>query len=147
MITVDKILEKKGSDIWSVQPDSTVLDAIKIMDEKNIGALAVMSEDNIVGIFSERDYTRRVYALGRDPRDIPIKEVMTTNVLYAKPEQQCEQVLYVMSKHDIRHMPVIDKERRVMGMVSIGDMAREIIEVQKIQIVNLEHYVNWSERY
>lgn len=147
MITIEKILEKKGSDIWCVQPDSTVLDAIKIMDEKNIGALAVMSDEDIVGIFSERDYTRRVYALGRDPRDISIKEVMTTNVLYAKPEQQCEQVLFVMSKHDIRHMPVIDEQRKVKGMVSIGDMAREIIEVQKVQIVNLEHYVNWSERY
>jgi CBS domain-containing protein len=147
VITVNKILEKKGSDVWSVHPDSTVLDAIKIMDEKNIGALAVMAQDNIVGIFSERDYTRRVYALGRDPRDIQIREVMTTNVLYAKPDQNCDQVLYVMSKHDIRHMPVIDEARKVLGMVSIGDMAKEIIEVQKLQIVNLEHYVNWSERY
>lgn len=147
MIAVKKILEKKGSDIWSVRPDATVLDAIKLMDDKNIGALAVMAEDDIVGIFSERDYTRRVYALGRDPRDIQIKEVMTQNVLYAKPEEHCEEVLCVMSKHDIRHMPVIDDSHKVLGMISIGDMAREIIEGQKLQIHNLEHYVNWAERY
>lgn len=147
MITVNKILDKKGSAVWSVRPDATVLEAIKMMDDKNIGALAVMSGQDIVGIFSERDYTRRVYALGRDPRDIQVREVMTKDVLYAKPSQLCEEVLYVMSKHDIRHMPVIEDSREVLGMVSIGDMAKEIIELQKLQIVNLEHYVNWSERY
>ncbi|MBD3610596.1 MAG: CBS domain-containing protein [Gammaproteobacteria bacterium] len=147
MIKVKKLLEKKGTDIWSVTPDDTVFDAIKIMDEKNIGALAVLNDEGIVGIFSERDYTRRVHQMGRDPRDIHIKEVMTQDVLYAMPEERCEEVLCVMSKHDIRHMPVIDDEHNMLGMISIGDLAKEVIEDKKMQIHNLEHYVNWAERY
>ncbi|MBD3671370.1 MAG: CBS domain-containing protein [Gammaproteobacteria bacterium] len=147
MITVKKILDKKGTDIFKLSPEDSVMEALKIMDERNIGALAVMKGDDIYGIFSERDYTRRVYALGRDPRDIQLKEVMTRDVLYAKPEEHCEQVLYVMSKHDIRHMPVIKEDHQVLGMISIGDIAREVIEGQKVQIHNLEHYVNWAERY
>ncbi|MDH5183876.1 MAG: CBS domain-containing protein [Gammaproteobacteria bacterium] len=147
MIKVKKLLEMKGSDIWSVGPDSSVFDAVKLMGEKNIGALAVMNDDGIVGIFSERDYTRRVFQLDRAPQDIMVKDVMTQDVLYAKPEERCEDVLCVMSKHDIRHMPVIDDEHTTLGMISIGDMAKEIIGQQKSQIHNLEHYVNWAERY
>lgn len=116
MIKVKKLLEMKGTDIWSVGPDSSVFDAVKMMDEKNIGALAVMNDDGIVGIFSERDYTRRVFQLDRDPREIQVKEVMTQDVLYAKPDERCEEVLCVMSKHDIRHMPVIDEEHNMVGM-------------------------------
>ena len=147
MIKVKKLLEQKGNDIWSVGPDNSVFEAIKLMDEKNIGALAVLNDEGIVGIFSERDYTRRVFQLDRDPREIMVKEVMTQDVLYAKPDERCEEVLCVMSKHDIRHMPVIDDEHKMQGMVSIGDMAKEVIEDKKLQIHNLEHYVNWAERY
>ena len=147
MIKVKKLLEKKGNDVWSVGPESSVYEAIKLMDEKNIGALAVMNDEGIVGIFSERDYTRRVFQLERDPREIQVKEVMTQKILYAKPDERCEEVLCVMSKHDIRHMPVIDESHKTVGMVSIGDMAKEIIDQQKLQIHNLEHYVNWAERY
>lgn len=147
MIKVKKLLEQKGTDIWSVTPDSTVFEAIKLMDEKNIGALAVLNDEGIVGIFSERDYTRRVFQLERDPREIQVKEVMTQDVLYAKPDERCEEVLCVMSKHDIRHMPVIDENHTTIGMVSIGDMAKQVIEDKKLQIHNLEHYVNWAERY
>ena len=147
MIKVKKLLEQKGTDIWSVGPDSTVFEAIKLMDEKNIGALAVLNNEGIVGIFSERDYTRRVFQLDRDPREIQVKEVMTQDVLYAKPDERCEEVLCVMSKHDIRHMPVIDENHTTIGMVSIGDMAKQVIEDKKLQIHNLEHYVNWAERY
>lgn len=147
MIKVNKLLEKKGRDIWSVGPDSSVYDAITLMDEKNIGALAVLNDEGIVGIFSERDYTRRVFHLERDPREIMVKDVMTQDVLYAKPDERCEEVLCVMSKHDIRHMPVIDGEHKMLGMVSIGDMAKQVIEDKKLQIHNLEHYVNWAERY
>ena len=147
MIKVKKLLEQKGTDIWSVTPDSTVFEAIKLMDEKNIGALAVLNDEGIVGIFSERDYTRRVFQLERDPREIQVKEVMTQDVLYAQPDERCEEVLCVMSKHDIRHMPVIDENHTTIGMVSIGDMAKQVIEDKKLQIHNLEHYVNWAERY
>ena len=130
-----------------MHPDATVLDAIKIMDDKNIGALAVMVDQDIVGIVSERDYVRKVHLMNRDPKETLVKEIMTQEVLYAKPEEKCEQILFVMSKHDIRHMPVIEKDHTMLGMISIGDISKEIIAEQKIQIHNLEHYVNWAERY
>lgn len=138
--TVKQILEEKGYQIWSVSPDDNVYDALKKMAEKNIGALLVLEEENLVGIISERDYARKVVLRGKSSMDTPIKEVMTPRVLYVRIDQSIEDCMALMTDKRIRHLPVFEKDKLV-GVISIGDVVKAIISHQEFVIEQLENYI------
>ncbi len=140
MQTVRKILSEKGSEIWSTTPGSTVFDALQVMADKDVGALPVMDQGKLVGIFSERDYARKVILLGKSSKKTFVKEIMTPHVIYATPDMTNDQGLALMSAKRIRHLPVMDNETLV-GMISIGDLVRSIMSEQKEMITQLEQYI------
>jgi CBS domain-containing protein len=140
MQTVRKILSEKGTDVWSTTPVTTVYDALQLMADKDVGALPVVERGKLVGIFSERDYARKVILLGKTSKKTFVKEIMTPHVVYATPDMTNEQCLTLMTAKHIRHLPVVDGESMV-GMVSIGDLVRSIISEQKEMISQLEQYI------
>lgn len=140
METVDEILRKKGRKVWSVSPDQMVLDAIRLMAEKEIGALLVMDGERVAGIITERDYARKLILAGRSSKDTPVRDVMTSRVLYARPGQPVTECMAVMTETRERHMPVID-EGKVVGIVSIGDLVKAVISEQKFVIEQLQQYI------
>ncbi len=140
MTTVRKLLEEKGYDVWSVHPDDTVLDAIQKMANKSVGALVVIKDDKPVGIFTERHYARNVFLKGKSSPKTPVREIMTTRVVCARPEQTVEECMAVMTEKHVRHLPVLDEDRLV-GIVSIGDLVKSVIADQKFTIEQLEHYI------
>lgn len=144
MITVGELLDNKGHGIWSVTPENTVFDAIKLMDEKGVGALAVVKDDALVGMISERDYARQVILKGRSSNDTKVKDIMSTQVYYTFPSQTVDDCMVVMSERRIRHLPVL-KGDELVGMVSIGDLIKDIIAEQKFIIDQLEHYIAGDE--
>ena len=146
MTTVAELLKSKGADVWSVSPEQTVFDAIKTMDEKGAGALAVVSQERLAGIISERDYARKVILMGRASKETQVKEVMTSHVYHAVPDDEVASCMMVMGKHHIRHMPVLDGDKLV-GMISISDVVNVIIQEQQDRIKQLEHTVTWQESY
>ncbi len=146
MTNVGKLLEEKGSAVWHVTPDDTVFDAIKLMDEKGIGALAVLVDGTLAGIISERDYARKVILKGRSSKKTRVKDIMTRHIFYTFPEQDVEECLVVMSEHHIRHLPVMQNDK-IIGMISLGDVVKDIIKEQKDKIAHLEHYITWEESY
>lgn len=146
MTNVDKILSHKGHAVWSIGPDDSVFEAIKIMEEKGISALLVIQEDTLIGIISERDYARKVILKGRSSRDTLVKEIMTTKVFHTVPEEAVSSCLAKMNHHKVRHLPVLDGEQ-VVGFISIGDLVKNIIEEQRYTIRHLEHVVSWAESY
>lgn len=141
MKKVSQLLKRKGNEVWSVAPDDSVYDAIRMMSEKSVGALMVMDGKNLVGIVSERDYARRVILQGRSSRDTTVREIMTTKVFHAIPSQTIRECLAVMTEKRIRHLPVVDGSR-VVGVVSIGDLVKEVIADQRITIEQLERYIS-----
>lgn len=146
MATVETLLANKDRRVWSISPQSSVYDAIALMDEKGIGALAVTYNDNLVGILSERDYARKVVLKGRSSNETSVDEIMTRDVHYTIPEQQIEDCLVMMSEYHIRHLPVLRNEILV-GMISLGDVVKEIIKQQSIKIKHLEQTISWGESY
>jgi len=146
MPTVAKLLKEKGSDVWTASPEQTVFDAIKFMDEKGVGALAVVSKGKLIGILSERDYARKVILKGRSSKETQIKEIMTTHVYHTVPEQSIEDCMVVMTQHHIRHLPVLDN-KVLVGMISLGDVVSVIIKKQQDKIKQLEHTITWQESY
>jgi CBS domain-containing protein len=144
MITVGELLGSKGHSIWSASPDDTVFDAIKLMDEKGVGALAVLNEGALVGMISERDYARRVILKGRSSKSTTVKDIMSTQVYYTFPSQTVDDCMVVMSERRIRHLPVL-KGDELVGMVSVGDLIKDIIAEQKHMIEQLEHYIAGDE--
>ena len=146
MSNVDKILEDKGSTVWSMEPDNTVYDSIAVMDEKGIGALAIIKDGDLVGILSERDYARKVILKGRQSKTTLIKEIMTSKVYYTSPDQSIEQCMLIMTTNGIRHLPVIEN-KKLVGMISISDVVNEIIQAQQDKIEHLEHSITWGESY
>ena len=144
MITVAELLDRKGHGIWSVAPDDSVFEAIKLMDDKGIGAVAVISEGVLVGMLSERDYARKVILKGRSSSDTKVKEIMTSQVYYTFPSQSVEDCMIVMSERRIRHLPVL-KGDELVGMLSIGDLVKDIIAEQQFIIEQLEHYIAGDE--
>ncbi len=138
-MTVKSILQRKGSQVWSVTPDTTLLEALKQMAEKNVGALVVLDGERLVGIFSERDYARRGILQGHGP-ETPVRDIMTTQVYYITQEQTIDDCMGVMTDRKIRHLPVVENER-VVGMVSIGDVVNSIIDDQQHMIRGLENYI------
>ncbi len=140
MKTVEQILDGKGSDVWSITPDASVLEAIKLMAEKEVGALLVMTGEKPVGIVSERDYARKVILKGRS-QETSIQDIMTTHVVYVSPDQSIEECMALMTAKHIRHLPVMDGER-LCGMLSIGDLVKAVIAEQKLVIKELERYIS-----
>jgi CBS domain-containing protein len=140
MRTVQQLLDEKGHDIQSVHPDESVFDAIQKLANANIGSLIVVEDDRPVGIFTERDYARSVILKGKSSPTTPVKDIMTTRVVYARPDQTVEECMAVMTDKHIRHLPVLDGEK-LIGMISIGDLVKSIIAEQKFTIEQLEHFI------
>ncbi|MDH3688631.1 MAG: CBS domain-containing protein [Gammaproteobacteria bacterium] len=141
MTMAKQILDSKGHDVWSIGPDEFVIDAIRLMADKGIGALLIMEGEKLVGIVSERDYARKVILQGRSSQQTQVKDIMTISVLCARPQQTVEECLTLMTDKRVRHLPVVDGER-VDGMLSIGDLVKAIIAEQEFTIKQLEHYIN-----
>jgi len=140
---VRNILETKGSTGIFVTPDTNVFTALELMFEKNIGALLVLEEEKFIGIFTERDYARKVILRGKSSKKVPVKEIMTENPPTVSSDTSIEECMWLMTNRFIRHLPVIDKGK-LMGIISIGDVVKFIIEEQKFIIGNLEHYITGS---
>jgi CBS domain-containing protein len=140
MHNIHDILHKKGTSVLYVSPDETVLQAIRRMAEENVGALLVLEDDQLVGFFSERDYSRKVILQGLRSEDTPVSTVMTTPVLTISPDATVQQGLSIMSEKFVRHLPVTD-DSGVIGVVSIGDLVKAVIEDQEALIEQLERYL------
>jgi CBS domain-containing protein len=140
MTLVLKLLQEKGHDVWSIRPDETVYDAIRLMAEKNIGALAVIEGDRVVGIITERHYARNVVLLGRSSPATPVRDVMESRVVYVRPERTVEECMAVMTEQRIRHLLVMDNGS-LAGIISIGDLVKSIISHQKFIIDELIHFI------
>lgn len=141
MKTVSEVLRAKGNTVWSVRPDSTVFDALGLMAERRVGALLVLDAGRVIGIFSERDYARRGILEGRASKSTPVREIMTSKVMYVTPEHTLEECLALMTDKRIRHLPVMEGDELV-GVVSIGDLVKGIIDEQRFLIEQLERYVS-----
>lgn len=141
MTTVAQLLKTKGGEIWSVKPTEKVYDAIKTMAAKGIGALLVMDGDEIAGIFSERDYARKIVLEGKSSRDATVAEIMTREVVHATPDQSIEECMSMMTERHFRHLPIVD-DGRVVGVISLGDLVKVIIVEQRELIAQLERYIS-----
>ena len=141
MTTLKMLLKGKGHDVWSVHPDDTVLDAIKMLAEKDIGALIVIKDDKPVGIFTERDYARNVYLKGKSSLDTAVRDVMVTPVICVKPDQSVNECMALMTAKRFRHLPVMNGDELV-GMVSIGDLVKSVIAEQQFTIEQMEQYIH-----
>jgi CBS domain-containing protein len=137
--TVRRILEQKP-DIYSTTPDTTILDALALMADKNIGALLVLEKGQLTGIFSERDYARKVILLGRSSKDTPVREIMTSQVVTIGPDESAEDCMTLMTHHRVRHLPVFDRGD-LIGVISIGDVVRAVITEQQDTISHLVDYI------
>jgi CBS domain-containing protein len=140
MITAGELIRKKGSDIWVIPRDETVYVAMKMMAEKDAGALLVMDEDKIAGILSERDCVRKVDVVGRSSRETRVVDIMTEKVMYVEGNQPLEEVMVLMINKNFRHMPVMDGSK-LLGIISMRDVLKEVIAQQKFLISQLEHYI------
>jgi CBS domain-containing protein len=142
MGTVRDILRVKGHVVYSIQPNDTVFDALSVLVNKNVGALVVLSEnDKVLGIFSERDYARRVILKGRASKETLIREIMTENPFTVSEDDSIQDCMVKMTDKHIRHLPVTDDQHRLVGMISIGDVVKYVIDEQQFIIHNLEDYI------
>lgn len=141
MKNVIELLRVKGHQYWSVTPDTTVFDALKLMAEKNIGVLLVLEGDVLVGLLSERDYARKVILKGKSSKDTPVKEIMSEKVMYVEPKQTVEECMALMTDKRVRHLPVFEGDK-LIGLISIGDVVKAIISEQEFIIEQLEHYIS-----
>ncbi len=144
MRTVRYVLENKGYNVWSIGPDRTVFEALEELADKDIGALVVVEAGKLRGIFSERDYAREVVLKGRSSRETAVKEVMTSEVVCVKPSQSIDDCMALMTNRRIRHLPVLDEddEEKVIGLISIGDVVKEVIAEQEFRIEQLQNYIS-----
>jgi len=140
METIRQILQQKGNQIYSVSPETTVFDALKLMAEKNIGAVLVLDKGKLCGIMSERDYARKVVLHGKFSKEIPVREIMSSNVICVEPDQTINNTKAVMINKRIRHLPVMENEE-LLGIVSIGDIVNAVIEKHSSTIDQLVTYI------
>ena len=140
MLRVSYLLALKNKAVWTIGPEEPVLEAIQLMADKHIGALPVMRDQELVGIVSERDYARKVILLGRSSSDTPVWQIMSSPVKTVSPEADVHSCMELMTELRIRHLPVIEKNRLV-GMISIGDLVKAVIEEQQQTITHLERYI------
>ena len=139
MASVEAILQNKGHSVFALKPEATILDALKLMAEKEIGAVLVMEADTVKGIFSERDYARRGTLVG-NPTSTSLKDVMTTRIFYVSPDQSAETCMAQMTDKHIRHLPVV-KDSKVVGVISIGDVVKTVLKDKEELIIGLENYM------
>jgi len=139
--TIDAILNQKSREIFTIPPDATVFEAIEMMDNKNVGALLVMDGKKLVGMFSERDYTRKIVLRGKRSRETKVAEIMSTNLTVTHPREPVEKCLRLMTDKRIRHLPVLDGDK-VIGVISIGDLVKWVISCQSAAIAHLENYIS-----
>jgi CBS domain-containing protein len=141
MKSVAEILRSKPEQtVHTITPSASVFDAVKLMAEKSIGALLVMEDQKIDGIITERDYARKIVLMGRSSKETPVREIMTSPVMYVRPDQTNEECMALMTDNRVRHLPVIDDDK-LIGLISIGDLVKDIISEQKFIIDQLEHYI------
>ena len=139
--TIGEILNNKGAEVWSVSPEATVFDAISMMADKNVGALLVIQNGKLVGIISERDYTRKVALMGRASKQTAVKEILSGQVIKATPAHSIEDCMRLMTEHRIRHLPVLEGDN-ILGIISIGDLVNWIISSQTATIQQLQAYIS-----
>jgi CBS domain-containing protein len=139
--TIRAILNRKSGEVFSISPDAMVFQAIQMMDEKNVGALLVMEEDRLIGVISERDYTRKVMLRGKRSRETKVAEIMSSNVTVTHPREPVETCLRLMTDKHIRHLPVVEGDK-VVGVISIGDLVKHVISCQSAAIAHLEQYIH-----
>ena len=140
METIGKLVSTKGAAVYSIPPEASVLDAVRAMDEKKVGALLVMEAAHLAGIVSERDVARKVILGGKDAATTPVREIMTARVVCGRPDLRVDEAMAIMTEKRIRHLPVADGAS-VTGVVSIGDLVKATIEEQKFVIEQLSHYI------
>ena len=138
--TIDSILKQKAADLWAVTPETTVYDAIRLMAEKNIGAVLVKSDEKLVGVLTERDYTRKVALKGKSSKETLVREIISTPVITATPSHTVEDCMRMMTENRTRHLPVLAGEK-VVGVVSIGDLVNWVISAQSVAIKQMENYI------
>ena len=141
MKTVQQLLESKRYSVVSVAPSSTVLEALEVMAEKEIGAVIVIEDEHLIGIFSERDYARKVVLQGKSSKDTPVREIMTDKVVCVRPEQTIDDCMGLMTDKRIRHLPVLE-HKKVIGVISIGDVVKEMLSEKEFVIKQLESYIH-----
>jgi CBS domain-containing protein len=145
MTTVRDMIRKKGYQVFSIGPDATVLDALNMMAEHNIGALLVMSDGEMVGIVSERDCVRKVDVMGKNAKETKIKDIMTSNVITLEASHPLEECMSLMIEKNFRHMPVCEG-KELLGILSVRDVLKEVIEVQQMMLSELERYITGGGR-
>jgi CBS domain-containing protein len=139
--SIHEILDHKGNAVWTVSPDTTVFEAIQLMSEKNVGALLVTEQGKLIGIVSERDYTRKVALKGRTSKDLHVRDIISEKVMSVTPQNTVEECMRLMTENRVRHLPVLDGEK-IIGVVSIGDLVNWIISAQSTTIRQLETYIS-----
>lgn len=137
---ISSLLHHKGGAVWSIAPEATVYEAIKLMADKNIGSLLVMSGAKLVGIFTERDYTRKIALQGKTSRETKVREIMPNNVISVTPDDSVEDCMRLMTENRVRHLPVVSNDK-VIGVISIGDLVNWIISTQNAAIEQMEQYI------
>ncbi|MGH8550405.1 MAG: CBS domain-containing protein [Methylococcales bacterium] len=143
MNTVKQVLKVKGNSVFSVAPETPVYEAMTVMAEHEVGALLVLRNERPVGIFSERDYARKVILKGKSSKEITVGELMVKDVFYVSPEDSLEECMVIMTEKRIRHLPVLE-ENQLIGLISIGDVVKQIISDQEFKIRELEKYIQGS---
>jgi CBS domain-containing protein len=138
---VGSVLKRKGSDVWFVEPDQTVYEAIERMADKGVGALLVISADKLVGIISERDYARKVILKGKSSKTTHVSEIMTNPVIVVTPDESVDECMSILTKNRIRHLPVMEAEK-ILGVVSIGDLVKWVVSEQGETIEHLQNYIS-----
>lgn len=141
MTTAKQVLDKKGNEVWTVNADDSVLHALEEMANKDVGALAVVENGSLVGIFSERQYARNVFLEGRSSPTTPVRDVMRTNVIYVRPDQTIDQCMAIMTEKRVRYLPVMH-EGKAIGIVSIGDLVKAMMARQEVTIEQLVSYIS-----
>ena len=140
MSTVDQFLDLNSRKVWSLKPDNRVIDSLFLMAEKNISCILIMNQEHLAGIFSERDYARKVVIKGKNSNETLLKAVMTDNLITISPKTGLDECMQLMTDHRIRHLPIVDNTK-VVGLISIGDVVREMLVQQKVQIDELQRYI------
>jgi CBS domain-containing protein len=141
MNTVRQLLEGKTTRLLSISPDASVFEALQLMAAKDVGALVVLDGERLAGIFSERDYARKVVLVGKFSKETAVREIMTSKVLCVRPDQTVDQCMALMTEHRIRHLPVLDGSK-IIGVISIGDVVKELLSEQQVIISQLESYIH-----
>jgi CBS domain-containing protein len=143
MSLVRDLLAEKGNEVWGVPPEASVLDALRLMAERRVGALLVLEGDKLAGLFSERDYARKVVLMGKASKDTPVRDIMSTKIVCVAPDESTDECMSLMTENRIRHLPVMNNGK-LEGIISIGDVVKAVIAEREEVIEHLEHYITGS---